>query len=653
MVLQSLRVICLIVFSSLLGATSLYAQSEEENGTYLAKAVAAASKGDWAGATILARQVSDPVAVDIITWLHLRKGDTDWPQYPLFLRQNPGWPGLNLVRIKGEEAIPVGTDPAKVLAYFKSRRPQTGTGVLRLTAAYLALGKTKSARKVAIRAWRSFSLDKGVQAQLLARFGKTFRPYDTGRLNMLLWRGLDTQAVALYPLVSKSYVKLAKARVGLRRNKHGVTELIAAVPPKYWDDPGLAYERFLWRIRKGFYDSARDLLIARSTSARRLGKPAKWASRRRSMARQEMRDGNYKRAYRIAARHFLKRGPAYADLEWLAGYIALRKLNKPSLALIHFNRFRAAIRTPISYGRAGYWQGRAYDALGNKKAARAAYRFAARYRTSFYGQLAAEKIDAPVDKALAGGKPGPNWRKAGFIDTPLMHAALLLHYAKLPDLAGQFFRKIGQHLDPTGLQQLAELALEIGRPNIAVRLSKQAARQGYILPRTYFPVTGLARANINVRPAVAMAIARRESELNQYSISPAGARGLMQIMPKTAKKVAHELGIPYSRAKLTSDWRYNAKLASTYLAQQLKTFNGSYILAFAAYNAGPNRAQQWIKKFGDPRKDSVNKIDWIEDIPFRETRNYVMRVIESLHVYRARIDGRTPKLKIVNDLRRG
>ena len=394
-------------------------------------------------------------------------------------------------------------------------------------------------------------------------------------------------------------------------------------------------------------------MLAQSKSAKHLGRPEKWAERRRAYARQEMRDGNNKRAYQLASHHFLTSGSNYADLEWLSGYIALRKLDDPGLALEHLVRFRAAIATPISYGRAGYWQGRAHEALGNSAAAKEAYRFAANYQTSFYGQLAAEKIDAPTDSYLTGREKFPDWRTARFMKSSVLHAATLMHYADRPRLAERFIRHLGESLGRTELQQLANLTMEIGRPNIAVRLSKQAARQGHVLPRTYFPVTALAKKKLPVDADLAMSIARRESELDQFIVSPAGAMGLMQIMPKTARKVARDIGIPYSRTKLTSDWQYNARLGSTYLAEQLEDFNGSFILAFAAYNAGPHRARTWIERYGDPRKSQIDQIDWIEHIPFRETRNYVMRVMESLHVYRVRISGKVLPIRISQDLRKG
>ena len=647
------RVFLLVVMVLLPSSSRLFAQSEDENGAFLAAAMTEAHKGNWTKAAGIARRVSDPVAGDIIEWMRLRDGGATWPEYMGFLKTHVGWPNLGTIKNRAEGALPENFTPQQVIAYFDSRRPRTGQGVLRLTEALSKVGRTSDAQKEAIRAWRQFAMTKDERVRLLAKFEKTLKPHHVARLDMLLWRNLSRQAKGLYTLVPKGYPELARARLGLRKKVNGVDRLIAAVPKALKNDPGLAYERFRWRAQKNKYDAARDLLIERSVSAAALGRPERWAGTRRSIARQEMRDGYDRRAYLIASHHFLKSGSDYADLEWLSGYLALQKLNNPSAALYHFNRFRDAIATPISYGRAGYWQGRAYEALGDKQSAIAAYAFAAGYQTSFYGQLAAEKIGALPDASLNGRERSPDGRLSGFSDLPIIRAALLLNYANEPNLSERFLRTFAKTLDRQGLQQLADLTMDIGRPNFAVRLSKQAAKMGFVLPKTYFPLTDVAKKKLKVPPEVAMSITRRESELNPKIISPAGARGLMQLMPTTARKVARELGLKYSKSRLTSDWQYNVTLGSAYLADQLAEFNGSYILAFAAYNAGPHRAKRWIERYGDPRQDSVDQIDWIEHIPFRETRNYVMRVIESMHVYRARISGHTQPLRISKDLKKG
>ena len=645
---------CAAIFVTfLLCFGSVHAQTASQNGVSLAVALTSAAQGDWDTAKAVARQISDPVAQDIIEWRRLRDGSGAFADYQNFLTKNPDWPGLDLLRKRGEAAIAEDHDSAEVLGYFKDNPPQTGTGSLRLAEGYMNDGKITEARREVVRAWTTFSLNNDEQSRLLKKFKTTLATHHITRLDMLLWRGRSDEAQMMFPLVSDDYVILAKARIGLRVLARNPDGLIRAVPKSLQNDPGLAYERFVWRARKNLADTARELLIERSVSLKSLGQPENWADRRRDIARQDMRNGNNKRAYQIASQHFLSEGSDYADLEWLSGYLALRKLKDPKLAIKHFTRFRAAVATPISYGRAGYWLGRAYDAAGDKANAQKEYLFGAEHQTSFYGQLAAEKAGSGPDETLAGLTNEPDWRQAAFMKSSVIRAALLFHEAGFGYETERFIRSYAESLDLVGNQQLAAMALDLNRPSIAVRLSKQAAGMGIVMPKSYFPLTELAKLKTRLKPEVAMSIARRESELDPTVISHAGARGLMQVMPNTARKVAQGIGLPYSLAKLTSDWEYNATLGSAYLADQFEDFNGSFILAFAAYNAGPSRAKRWREVYGDPTSSKTDQVDWIEHIPFNETRNYVMRVMESLHIYRARIAGKTPPLQLSKDLRKG
>lgn len=409
----------------------------------------------------------------------------------------------------------------------------------------------------------------------------------------------------------------------------------------------------LWRARK--YDAAEEKLAELTQSREALGLPAIWADRRRRLARRAARYGRTERAYLLASQHYLtpEDGYAYADCEWIAGWVALRRMNDPTRALIHFNRFAAAVETPISLGRAGYWQGRAYQALGDSTAATAAFARASVHQTSFYGQLAAAEIGTPPNLVIAM-QTLPDWRTNAALQSDDVEAAVILHFADEDGLAFQFFTHLGQNLNSTrDVAALADLALHIGQTHFAVRIAKHAARRGTILMPAYYPVTELSGYASKVEPALAMAIARQETELNPRAISPVGARGLMQLMPRTAKKVAKWIGEPYSKARLTEDWQYNARLGQSYLAEQIATFGGSYVMAAAAYNAGPHRVDKWIGDFGDPRLPGIDIIDWIETIPFRETRNYVQRVIEALYVYRSRLSGAAGPMTILDDLNRG
>jgi soluble lytic murein transglycosylase len=365
-----------------------------------------------------------------------------------------------------------------------------------------------------------------------------------------------------------------------------------------------------------------------------------WAERRAGIVRRAMREGRPAEAYRFASLHHLdpSAGTSYTDLEWLSGWIALRGMRDPKRAAGHFQRVWDAGVSPITKGRAGYWLGRAHEAAGDKANAQKWYAEGARHATSFYGQLAAEKAGVSIAAALAETGPRADWRKASFGQGATLRAIRLLDQAGRDEDARAFVQSLAATLSsPEDFAALGQFAMEIGRPDAAVRVGKAAAQKGVIVMDPYYPVTDLAKGPGAVEPAFAKAIARQESELNPAAVSPAGARGLMQLMPATAQKVARDLGMKYDQGALISDPAYNARLGKTYLAEMLGKFGGTRILAVASYNAGPGRVNEWLGRFGDPRMPGVDAIDWIEMIPFTETRNYVHRVMEGLHVYRARL----------------
>jgi soluble lytic murein transglycosylase len=389
-----------------------------------------------------------------------------------------------------------------------------------------------------------------------------------------------------------------------------------------------------------------------STSAEALGQPDLWMERRANLARQALEDGHPAAAYRLAARNFGSSGADYADAEWVAGFVALTRLKDPKLAIEHFTRFQAAVATPISLGRAGYWLGLAHAEAGEAAAAAEAFRTGAAYQTSFYGQLAAEKLAISADPRLAGGGPAPDWRKEAFRTSSVVQAFYWLHLADDDRRASQFLRHAAEGKPAATRAAIAQMAIDLGRPQIGIRIAKDAAAEGIVLPDQYYPLHLIARKDWSVPTEFAMAIARQESELDARAASEAGARGLMQLMPATAKHMAEQTGMTYSVTRLGVDPIYNARLGTTYLAGLLDRYDGSYVLATAAYNAGPGRVNTWIEDFGDPRQPGVDPVTWIESIPFSETRNYVMRVLEALHVYRARLNGRAAPVQIVADINR-
>ena len=620
------------------------------NGQEFRFALNAASRGEWDQAAALAIK-GGPVAASVIEWQRLRAGRGTFADYQAFLAQNGDWPGLKLLRKRGETSILRSSPAAQVIAYFKDQPPQTANGALRLVDAYAAQGRFSDSRKVLIKTWRTMDMDALEEASFLASHSEALGPHHMARLEDALWRNDRPTARRMLVYADADQKALAEARLALLGRAGNADKLWKAVPSRFANDAGLAHARMDWLVAKKRRKDAATLIIAQSSSADSLGRPEAWAKWRRILARQEMRNGNTNRAYQLASKNFMDAGSDYADLEWLAGYLALRYRNEPAQALTHFRRFRAQIFTPISLGRAGYWEGRALAKMGETNAAEAAFRDAAKYQTSFYGLLAAERIGAPMDPALTGrGDPGA-WQSAEFAKSTVFAAANLFHGVDQQWEVTRFLRHLSETTDKNELVTLGNYANSLGDPYISVRVSKQIAREGAVAHRAYYPLTNLGPETLPVAEELALAIARRESEFFVAAKSGVGARGLMQLMPGTAKDMAQKVGLPYDLARLSRDPVYNATLGSAYLAHLEEEFGNNIVLISVGYNAGPHRARTWSKDRGDPRSNSVDVIDWIEHIPFDETRNYVMRVAESLPVYRARLTGKVQPIQLLKELK--
>lgn len=606
----------------------------------LASALSAMRAGNWDNAALVAQRAG-PEAAALIEWHRLRDGRGTPEEVLRFLSTNADWPGLALLRRRSEDAFLTATD-AQVMELFADQPPQTGTGLLRYAAALTQTGRADEAETRLIEGWKSLSLERLEHDTFMQLHAPLIAPHHQARLDMTLWRGLTAEAERMLPLVDDGHRALARARLALKAQRDGVNALIDAVPAALQTDAGLAYDRFNWRIQKGLTDSAMELLQQRSESAESLGEPQRWAGWRAYLARSQMRANNADLAYQLAASHRLTDGSSYADLEWLAGYIALTYMKDTDLALDHFQRFRMAVGTPISLGRAGYWIGRAQEAAGDTESAAQAYSEGAQYQTSFYGLLAAERSGAQADPTLSGEDVPPDWRTAAFTQSSVFQAGQLLLRAGEGNLAEVFFTHLAESLDATALAQLGEMALDLDDSHLAVMVGKAAATQGVTLPRPYYALHPMKDLRLPVPMELAKAIARRESEFDPRVVSGAGAQGLMQLMPGTAAEVARDLGLTHQAGQVLSDWSYNARLGSGYLARLGADFGGNVIMVSAAYNAGPSRPIRWMSEQGDPRGATAEAVvDWIEHIPFTETRNYVMRVAESLPIYRARL-GRDP-----------
>lgn len=607
-----------------------------------------AANGDWAAALAVA---PSGVGRDLVEWQRLRAGDGLLTEYEAFLKRRPDWPGLPLLREKGEAAVARSTTPDRVIAYFGKRAPQTGKGAVALVAALRAAGRGDEAEDAAMRAWSEVPFAAEDEAALLALAPGPVALVHELRMDRLLWQNRRAEATRQMPRMSPAWQALAKARLALRSDADGVNALISAVPPSLQNDAGLAYERFIWRMRRDLYADALPLIIERSKTAASLGDPQAWAERRAILTRWLIRQNRPKDAYAVASNHHLTAGGAYADLEFLSGFVALRKLNDPKTALQHFKHLEAGVATPISVARAQYWKARAHEAMGATTEASAEYARAAQHQTAYYGLLAAEKLGRNLDSTLISDTRPPDWRQADWSKSSVHRAAILLLAAGDMAQAKRFWLHLAEGLDSTGLDQMGDMALRFGQPHIAVLVGKAAAERSVILPRAYYPVADIVPDGLSVSRAFAMAIARRESEFDPVARSHADARGLMQLLPGTAKQMAQKLQVPFEAAKLTADPAYNAKLGSAYLAKLVDEFGPSIALVASGYNAGPGRPRAWIAEYGDPRLPSVDVVDWVESIPFSETRTYVMRVVEGVVIYRAKLRGSVGPVNVTAELK--
>ena len=581
-------------------------------------------------------QVSDAeLYAKVALWLELMRPDAavGYEEAAAFIRQNPSWPGQTTLRRQVERLMPETLPADEVLRWFGDYPPLTAAGKMLHAEALLQAGETERAGTLLRRLWAEDGMPDALEAQFLERYGGFLTPADElARLDRLLWdrsAAARRQAQRLGP----DYVLLAAARLALAGGGAAAINTLARVPAALQDDPGLLYERANWHRRQDDPAGAIALLDRPETATR----PDRWWPLRHWAARRALDDGDPATAYRVASLHLMQEGAAFAEAEWLAGWIALRFLDRPDLAWSHFDRFAAAVSTPVSESRGAYWAGRAAEALGNRQRAEQRYAAAAQFPTTFYGQLAAARLGLPVRaEAETSSDPTPAERTA-FARRELVRAVGILGELGERRWADLFLIELGKSAEtPAEGRMVAELALEKGRPGQAVAIARTLRTRGIVLPGHLFPVLSV-KPVASEDPALVLAVIRQESSFNPEAVSSAGALGLMQLMPGTAREVAGKLGLSYRQASLTAEPEYNMLLGQTYLSQLIDRFDGSALLAVAGYNAGPGNVRRWLDRYGDPRDGSIDVIDWIERIPLAETRNYVQRVFEGLHVYRQRL----------------
>jgi soluble lytic murein transglycosylase len=607
--------------------------SEAERQRY-ASAMALLQDGDPERGLALAAQGSHPLADKIISWLDLGRRDSEatFAEISAFIQTNPDWPGLFGLYRNAEPQLPESLSPAEVLAWFGDRLPITGKGALRHVAALWDSGQQTRARAAARRYWVDVDFEPDEESVFRSRFKSLLRREDEiARLDRLLWDRRSDAAERQLQRVPPGLAAVARARLALMANRRGVDALIARVPPPLRDDPGLIYDRAVWRQQRGRLEGVVELLDALPPEVPQNGA---WWRLRNWVAWRALDRNDYALAYRMSAGHGNADGIPFADGEWQAGWLALKYLDEPAKAYEHFVRLHDGVGSEISKSRGAFWAGEAATELGRPEDARRWYEAAAAYPTTFYGQLADQRMGrsrVPPSVALL---VVPEAMRAAFEAKDTVRAVRLLGLLEQPRLQDLFVARLRQDARELGDYRLIiDLAKEAGREDLALRAAKAARRDGHDLHPLLYPRRALP-VGPAPEPALVLAVMRQESEFYPGARSPVGALGLMQLMPATARHAARGIGLPFSRNRLTDDPDYNVRLGQAYLNELLAEFDGSYILALAAYNAGPNRARSWIGLYGDPRDPSVDKLNWIERIPFSETRNYIQRILESLVVYR-------------------
>lgn len=595
-----------------------------------------AGKSNWKLVDRRVQKVQEQLPRKALKWMRIidPKGKVSFKEISSFIAANPHWPYQAKLRRRAEEAISEKTPKSDILDWFQGKMPKTGVGAFHLVRVLLAEKRTAEATMIARRSWIDIDMAYRVEKQFRKRYRKLIRVEDhIARLDRLLWKRRISAARRQLRRMNHDYQWLGLARIALMRREPGVDYAVSKVPRRLIGDPGLVYERVRWRRKNRLYESAIELL-QESGEPRTAAK--KWWTERRILARWLLRKGRTQEAYDLASAHRQTAGIGLAEGEWLAGWIALRSLHRYVDAFEHFKKMFDNVSFPVSKARAAYWAGRAAEAGGKPEISLQWFAVAASHVTSFYGQLAAAKLP-PAARPSFPPEPKPTTAESeAFAQSELVRLVKMLSTMGLKGEIDPFVRQLARSAKTApDWTLLADLARDHRRDDLAIHVAKKALREGVILSRLGYPDLRLALKN-RPDPAFVKAVVRQESAFDPKAISHAGARGLMQLMPKTAYRVAQRLNIRYSRSRLTRDPKYNVTIGRAYLLQLLEDYRGSPILALSAYNAGPARVKRWLKSFGDPNRSVEHAVDWIESIPFYETRNYVQRVLENFTVYRGR-----------------
>jgi soluble lytic murein transglycosylase len=606
------------------------------------KAISEMQKKRWTSSLKIAKKAKDKSIYNFIQWKYLLTtgNQASFYDYKVFIDRNNQYPRINRLRYLAEHKLSTARiSPKKIINWFSQKDPLSGYGKLILGESHILNGEKEKGKILVKEGWINADLSKNE----LKFFRKKFKKYLNAddyikRADYLAWNNKYWDLRRLTRYLPKDYELLYTARHILMSKGYGVDQAIKNVPEKFKNDAGLNYDRLKWRRKKGRVDSSVEILLKIKNDKDYLVAPEKWWKEREIISRALIYKKKYETAYKISSNHGMKDGADFAAAEWMSGWIALSFLKDPLIAKDHFQNFYNNVNYPISTSRGAFWLGRTYEELGDKEQSKVWYKEASKYLTTYYGQLAFLKLKPNEKFELTKEMDVDNKYRYIFFNKELVKITYLLNELK----KDKYTKFILRHLANDNIQKgseilAAELATNINRYDFAIQISKISSYQKRFHNKFNYPIISTPKSINGLKipeSAFILSIIRQESEFDLSANSHAGAKGLMQLMPYTAKLVSKQAKLPYSKSRLTSDPEYNINLGSHYIAGLILQYDGAYPFAVAAYNAGPNRVKYWKKLNKNPQKKQINYVDWVELIKFRETRNYVQRVLENYNVYR-------------------
>ncbi len=610
--------------------------------TLAKKAILEMKQAKWPDALKTAKKARDKSIYKFIQWRHLlTKGNkASFYDYKTFIDNNENYPRIGRIKYLAEHKLSTKSiSPKKIIDWFGSNEPLSGFGEMILGESFILNGEKEKGVFLIKKGWIRAELSRSELKFYRKKFKKYLNIEDyIKRADYLAWNNKYWDLKRLLRYLPKDYELLYTARQLLMSKSYGVDNAISRVPQKFKDDAGLNYDRLKWRRKRGRVDSSLEILLKIKNTKTYLVRPDKWWIEREIISRSLIYKKQYELAYKVASKHALSDGPEYVAAEWMSGWIALSFLNDPLLAKDHFENFYYNVGYPISTSRGAYWLAKTYQKLNKQDLAIQWFEKAAIYLTTYYGQLAFMELNPNKTFELPKDMKVTKEYRDYFFKKELVKLIYLLDELKQDKYAKHILRHLANDNINNGSEILAaELATDIDRFDFAIQIAKIASYEKRFHNTYNYPIISTPKF-INGRKipetAFILSIIRQESEFDLSANSHAGAKGLMQLMPYTAKLVAKQAKLPYSKSRLTQDAEYNINLGSHYIAGLILEYDGAYPFAIAAYNAGPKRVRYWKRINKDPQKDQIDYVNWIELIKFKETRNYVQRVLENYNVYR-------------------